>query len=129
MASPEPKVGNRVALITDFPALFCGCYWVLSLAIPFYGTINTLFPALSIGATAFVLSCAAFNWYYCSEQRRNVRPVKVPWPLGAYGWKPLFAINIFLFSLFVGTTVGAGIYYSFKQLVSNIHTFHWFAAC
>ena len=50
-------------------------------------------------------------------------------PLNLYGWKPCFLLNIFLFCFFLGTSTGCGIYYSIKQLINNIHTFHWFASC
>ena len=51
----------------------------LSLAIPFYGTINSLFSAISIGLTAFVLPTLAFNWHYRTEERRRNCPVQPPW--------------------------------------------------
>ncbi|KAK9813484.1 hypothetical protein WJX73_001640 [Symbiochloris irregularis] len=103
--------------------------WVLSLAIPFYGTINSLFSALCVGLTAFFLPTLAFNWHYRTEQRRRDCPITPPWPLHLWGWKPLFAFNTFLLLFFLGTSTGCGIYYSIKQLIANIHTFHVFAAC
>ncbi|KAK9795944.1 hypothetical protein WJX73_010704 [Symbiochloris irregularis] len=103
--------------------------WVLALAIPFYGTINSLFDAFCNSLTAFFLPCLAFNWYYRTEQRRKECPVQPPWIFGRWGWKPLFAINLFLLLFFLGTSTGCGIYYSLKQLISNINQFHVFAAC
>ena len=55
------------------------CCVQLALAIPFYGTINSLFSAFSIGITAFVLPCLAFNVHYRKESRRNDCPVQPPW--------------------------------------------------
>ncbi len=52
--------------------------WLIALMIPFYGTINSLFSALSNGITGYVLPCLAFNWYYRSQQRKDDCPTSVP---------------------------------------------------
>lgn len=56
-----------------------GILWLVALAIPFYGTINSLFSALTGGMTGYVLPCLAFNWYYRTAQRRADCPAKIPW--------------------------------------------------
>ena len=43
------------------------------------GTINSLFSAISIGMTAFVLPSLAFNWYYRTEEARKDCPIRIPW--------------------------------------------------
>lgn len=53
--------------------------WVLSLAIPFYGTINSLFDALTRGLQGFVLPCLAFSWDYRTKERRANCPKVIPW--------------------------------------------------
>ena len=53
--------------------------WLLSLALPFYGTVNSLFNVLTTGFTAFILPCAAFNWHYRTKERRDNCPVRIPW--------------------------------------------------
>ena len=53
--------------------------WVLALALPFYGTVNSLFNVLTTGFTAFILPCAAFNWYFRTAARRENAVTKIPW--------------------------------------------------
>ena len=53
--------------------------WVLALALPFYGTVNSLFNVLTTGFTAFIMPCAAFNWYFRTKEKRDNCVVKIPW--------------------------------------------------
>ncbi len=50
-------------------------------------------------------------------------------PLHLYNWKPLFLLNFFLMAFFFSASSVTGLVYAIRQLISNIHTFHWFAAC
>lgn len=50
-------------------------------------------------------------------------------PLSAYNWKPLLCLNLFLMAFFFSTSAVTGLVYAIKQLITNMHTFHWFAAC
>lgn len=52
---------------------------MVALAVPFYGTINSLFSALTGGLTGYVLPCLAFNWYYRTAERRADCPINMPW--------------------------------------------------
>ncbi|KAL0034831.1 hypothetical protein WJX77_008984 [Trebouxia sp. C0004] len=103
--------------------------WLLALALPFYGTVNSLFNVLTTGFTAFILPCAAFNWHYRTKERRDNCPVKIPWPLNKWNWKPLFCLNFFLMAFFFSTSAVTGLVYAIEKLISNIHTFHAFAPC
>ena len=67
------------SVLQDFNDLAPPVCAQLSLAIPFYGTINSLFSAFSIGITAFCLPTLAFTWHYRLEANRLDCPVQPPW--------------------------------------------------
>ena len=48
---------------------------------------------------------------------------------GAYGWKPLFAVNIGMTLLYVVCEFGFGVVYNIKSIVQNVDTFGVFPEC
>lgn len=103
--------------------------WLIALLIPFYGTINSLFSAISNGMTGYVLPCLAFNWYYRSQQRKDDCPTSVPKPFRLWNWTPMILFNWFLLIVFFGGDTVCGITFAVKQLVQDIDTFKIFATC
>ncbi|KAK9816803.1 hypothetical protein WJX72_005264 [[Myrmecia] bisecta] len=103
--------------------------WLVALALPFYGTMNSLFNAFTTGFNAFVLPCLAFNIHFRKAERREACPIQPPGILAARGWKPIFCLNWFLIVFMLVFPVGFGAWASVSTLIANIKTFHWFAAC
>lgn len=103
--------------------------WLVALAIPFYGTINSLFSALTTPAGGYIMPCLAYNWYYRTAERRDNAVLAPPGFLKWWGWKPAFILNYATAIFFATFDSGFGIYYAVKLLVSNLKTYKFFAAC
>ncbi|KAK9817815.1 hypothetical protein WJX72_002659 [[Myrmecia] bisecta] len=102
--------------------------WLIAVAIPFYGTLNSLVGSFS-PFLQFVAPALAYNWYYRTQERRDEAPTAPPGILGRWGWKPVFFLNWAIIVFFSVFGVGFEVYYSIVALVKNIHTFKFFAAC
>lgn len=48
---------------------------------------------------------------------------------GAYGWKPLFAVNIGMALLYLICEFGFGVVYNIKSIIENVDTFGVFPDC
>ena len=48
---------------------------------------------------------------------------------GAYGWKPIFAVNIFMTVLYLVFEFGFGVVYNIRSIKQNVDTFGVFPDC
>ena len=52
--------------------------WLLAMAFPFYGAINSLMASIAVPFTAFALPCAVFIWIYRTKEAREAAPKPPP---------------------------------------------------
>ncbi|KAK9809392.1 hypothetical protein WJX73_001610 [Symbiochloris irregularis] len=97
-----------------------GFLFFLAIAIPFYGTLNSLFAALAGPGISFVLPPLAFSLYYRTKARRDACPKKIPKFLAQHGWLPIHLLNIFLVVFFAVFGMGFEIYYAILTLTKHL---------
>ncbi|KAL0045880.1 hypothetical protein WJX82_007392 [Trebouxia sp. C0006] len=103
--------------------------WFIGVLFPFYSTINSFFSAITGPFIGFAIPCLLFNWYYRTPERRANCPVQPSKFWGAYGWKPLFAVNIGMTLLYLVCEFGFGVVYNIKSIIQNVDTFGVFPDC
>ncbi|CAL8463905.1 g3440 [Coccomyxa elongata] len=80
-----------------------GVIFLLALAIPFYGVLNSLASGLTDPSLAFILPCLAFSIFYWKKENRDHCPKFIPSFLKQRDWAPMFAINLVIMIVFAGT--------------------------
>ncbi|BDA43337.1 Auxin transporter-like protein 1 [Coccomyxa sp. Obi] len=103
--------------------------YVISVAFPFYGTINSLYSSLSEPLTAFVFPCAVYSWVYRTRAAREQAALKPFKCLRLWSWSPVFAINVGIILVWTIAQFGFGTYFSILRMIQNVNSFGVFAAC
>lgn len=103
--------------------------WFIAVLLPFYSLVNSFFASLIGPFIGFVIPCGLYNWYYSSEENRRSCPMKPPGILAKWGWKPVFAFNIFMVVVNVVAFTGFGIFYNVKSIIANADTLGVFPRC
>ncbi|KAK9909400.1 hypothetical protein WJX75_001727 [Coccomyxa subellipsoidea] len=103
--------------------------YLIGVAFPFYGTINSLYKALAEPLTAFVFPAAVYTWVYRSQSARSGAVLK-PWKfLRKANWLLIWILNISIIIVWLFGQFGFGVYFSSQKLHNNIRSFGVFAQC
>lgn len=106
--------------------LVAGVILLVSVAMPFFGVINSVIGAFVTTLGTYVLPAIIYNLHFNSEERRN-HPRKELW----FNWKVSTGkiLNRFLivFMLVFGFAIGG--WASMKALLDQVHEFHLFPEC
>ncbi|KAK9810448.1 hypothetical protein WJX72_010867 [[Myrmecia] bisecta] len=102
---------------------------LLGVAFPFYSTINSFFGTITGPFIGFIIPCTLFNIFYWKEANRRDSALQPPKFLAAYGWKPMFVLNVVFTLLYLVSFTGFGIFYNIQKLIQNSKTFGIFPDC
>jgi auxin influx carrier (AUX1 LAX family) len=103
---------------------------LIGIAFPFYGTINSIIGAITSPIIAFALPAAAYSYLYRTKALQDAMPFKPPGFLTKlFGFNGVHAFNLFIIVYYIVNGTGFGIFYSVKQFVTDVKTFHVFPAC
>lgn len=104
-----------------------GVMWLIALAVPFLGPINSVIGAFGVAIGMYSIPAFVFILTYRTSFARQHSAVKLPPFLPS--WTLLFIVNgsVVLWCLVVG--VGFGGWASIKNLVRQINTFGFFDSC
>eukprot|EP00891_Asterochloris_glomerata_P008628 jgi/Astpho2/8628/Aster-05103 len=102
--------------------------WVLALAFPFQGVINSVIGAITSPAIAFFFPALAWSWIYRTAKARNKCMVLPPRLMRSCGsWALPFLLNAFIIVFYFVAGTCFGIFYSLKALFIEVHQFKLFA--
>lgn len=101
--------------------------WLVALAIPFFGPINSVVGALLISFSVYIIPSVTFVRAYSSPKSREesvMQPAKV---FGS--WRTIFIINVLVaaWALIVG--FGLGGWASITNFIKQINSFGFFDKC
>ncbi|CAM6113865.1 unnamed protein product [Calypogeia fissa] len=102
--------------------------WVVALAIPFFGLINSVMGAFIVTFSIYVVPPVAFFIHYRTAAARE-SSVEAPPLIVGRSWAVLFIVNGIIAALTLTIGLGWGGWASIKTVIDNIHTFGFFAPC
>ncbi|KAL3142835.1 Lymphocyte transmembrane adapter 1 [Trebouxia sp. C0009 RCD-2024] len=104
--------------------------WLVGIAFPFYGTLNSVIGALCGPVVAFAMPAFAFNiTYWNRKARQEVALSPFRWMIKYFGWNVIFAFNWFIIGVYVVNGTGFALVYSIKTFVQAVHQYKFFAEC
>ncbi|KAJ7520844.1 hypothetical protein O6H91_19G025300 [Diphasiastrum complanatum] len=102
--------------------------WLISLMVPFFGSINSVVGSILVTSTVYIIPCLAHMAYYSNSAARKSAIEQPPvWIFKS--WRVMFAIDVCVVVLIVTVGVGFGGWSSIKYFVKQVHTFGLFAKC
>jgi auxin influx carrier (AUX1 LAX family) len=102
--------------------------WLIALAFPFYGLINSIIGALTASMVSFILPAFAYNLYYMTSASRRANAPKQP-PRWTGGWTPVLAFNCIIVIYYTIIGFGIGGYASIRTFVDKVHQLGVFVPC
>ncbi|KAK9820417.1 hypothetical protein WJX72_010066 [[Myrmecia] bisecta] len=104
--------------------------WLIGVAFPFYGTLNSVIGALSGPVISFAMPCLAFNiTYWKKKSRDEVALSPFRWMIKYTGWNGIFAFNWFVIIFYLVNGTGLSLFYSIKTFVQAVNQYKFFAQC
>ncbi|KAG0613864.1 hypothetical protein M758_6G134900 [Ceratodon purpureus] len=103
--------------------------WLLALAFPFFGPLNSMIGALFMSFSVFIVPCVAYIitfWTPKSRQNEAETPSKFR---RLIGWWGIVAISSLIVVIVAALGSGLGSYASVENIIQQIHQFGLFDKC
>ncbi|KAJ7296907.1 hypothetical protein O6H91_Y092600 [Diphasiastrum complanatum] len=101
--------------------------WFVALAVPFFGSINSVVGAFFVSISVYLIPCLAFYWTYRDTAARRNSAVKLP--LWIPNWNIIHFVNALIIIWILVVGCGFGGWASLTNFVRQVHTFGFFGKC